>query len=153
MAKNIPVLLIFLALNAAAAPVSTAVPNVTRLELSTGTAANKEAFAYSKDRLIVKAGARVSLVFKNGASTPGSTYNFVLVKPGKAQSVIDASVSAGSEKGWVAETGEVLTASKPAGPGETLTIDFTAPGEPGEYPYVCTIPGHATMRGILKVLK
>jgi azurin len=42
--------------------------------------------------------------------------------------------------------------TKILGPGESETIDFTAPTEPGEYPYLCTFPGHfATMRGKLIV--
>jgi plastocyanin len=34
-----------------------------------------------------------------------------------------------------------------------VAIEFTAPSAPGDYPYVCTFPGHSTMRGILKVTK
>ena len=42
--------------------------------------------------------------------------------------------------------------TKVLGPGESETVDFTAPTTPGEYPYICTFPGHfATMRGKLIV--
>jgi azurin len=36
--------------------------------------------------------------------------------------------------------------------GQSEVISFTAP-EPGDYPYVCTFPGHAQlMRGVMKVV-
>jgi len=38
------------------------------------------------------------------------------------------------------------------GPGEETTITFTAPSEPGDYPYLCSFPGHyATMQGVMTV--
>jgi azurin len=46
----------------------------------------------------------------------------------------------------------IAHSTKVLGPGESETIDFKAPTEPGEYPYICTFPGHfATMRGKLIV--
>ena len=34
------------------------------------------------------------------------------------------------------------------------TIEFTAPAEPGDYPYICTFPGHwRLMNGVLHVTK
>ena len=37
--------------------------------------------------------------------------------------------------------------------GEEEVIEFTAPTEPGIYPYICTFPGHALlMRGMMHVL-
>ena len=36
--------------------------------------------------------------------------------------------------------------------GETQALRFQAPTEPGDYPYLCTFPGHWTiMKGILVV--
>jgi len=37
---------------------------------------------------------------------------------------------------------QVIAATKMIGGGETDTIEFTVPEEPGEYEYVCTFPGH-----------
>ncbi len=47
----------------------------------------------------------------------------------------------------------VLAASKLLGPGESETIEFTAPGLPGKYDFVCSFPGHAQagMKGTLTV--
>jgi azurin len=47
---------------------------------------------------------------------------------------------------------KIIAQTKLLGPGETDTIDFTAPAQPGEYPFLCTFPGHfALMKGKLVV--
>jgi azurin len=39
-------------------------------------------------------------------------------------------------------------------PGKNYTITFKVPATPGDYPYLCTFPGHwRTMNGILRVTK
>ena len=48
---------------------------------------------------------------------------------------------------------QIIAASGLAGGGETVTVTFTVPDEPGSYPYVCSFPGHyyAGMKGVLVV--
>ncbi len=48
---------------------------------------------------------------------------------------------------------EVIAATPLAGAGETVEVTFKVPGVAGEYPFVCTFPGHfqAGMRGTLAV--
>lgn len=130
-----------------------AAPAAVKLDIGTGTAKDKEALVYSKDKLSVKAGAKVTLNFKNNSASKGMTHNWILVKPGKAQGVLDASIGAGPDKGWIADSADILVKSKLIDAGESEKIEFTAPTEPGDYPYVCTFPGHITMKGVLKVTK
>jgi plastocyanin len=43
--------------------------------------------------------------------------------------------------------------ARPAG-NQADRIFFTAPDTPGEYDYICSVPGHATsMKGILRVVR
>ncbi|HCY59001.1 MAG TPA: hypothetical protein DHU78_09145, partial [Opitutae bacterium] len=45
-------------------------------------------------------------------------------------------------------------ASKLLNSGEEEVINFKSPAKPGDYPYVCTFPGHhILMRGNLQVVK
>jgi len=48
---------------------------------------------------------------------------------------------------------QVLAATKLLGPGESDSITFTVPSEPGEYVYLCSFPAHfmAGMKGVLIV--
>lgn len=130
-----------------------AAPAATKIDLGTGTAKDKEAMVFSKDKLTAKAGSKVTVNFKNNSASKGMTHNFVLVKPGTLDAVLAASIAAGPDKGWVADSADILAKGKLIDAGETVKIEFTAPTEPGDYPFVCTFPGHATMRGILKVTK
>ena len=48
----------------------------------------------------------------------------------------------------------MIVATKLLQPGQNETITFKAPTEPGDYPFLCTFPGHATMmKGVLTVKK
>ncbi|WP_420845224.1 plastocyanin/azurin family copper-binding protein [Maribacter litopenaei] len=48
---------------------------------------------------------------------------------------------------------EVLFATALVNPDQTVTLRFKAPSEPGEYPYICTFPGHwRIMQGVMKVV-
>jgi azurin len=47
---------------------------------------------------------------------------------------------------------QMIAHTKLIGGGESDTVTFTAPKEPGAYPYFCSFPGHyALMQGVLTV--
>ena len=53
---------------------------------------------------------------------------------------------------YVPQIPQVLFFTKLVEPGETVTVQFKAPAQPGQSPYVCTFPGHwRIMNGILTV--
>ena len=48
---------------------------------------------------------------------------------------------------------QVLVSTRLVDPGQTVTVQFRAPTQPGQYPYVCTFPAHwRVMNGILNVI-
>lgn len=100
----------------------------------------------------VKAGARVAFTFNNNDDM---LHNLVITTPGGADPVAAAALNLGlrgQEMGYVPDAGEVLFFTSLLQPATTETIYFEAPTIPGDYPFVCTFPGHAaTMRGILRV--
>jgi azurin len=59
------------------------------------------------------------------------------------------------ETDFIAPTmkGKVIAYTSLAGPGETVEVTFKVPAVAGEYPYLCSFPGHfqAGMRGNLNV--
>lgn len=125
------------------------------LTITLGSKGNEMAF--DKTKLNAKPGQKIKLTMINRANkNSGMYHNFVLVKPGKADEVGLASLAAGLEKGWLADSDEmkkqIIKHTKMLDPGQKDTIEFEAPKEPGEYPYICTYPGHYTvMRGVLIV--
>lgn len=108
---------------------------------------------YDKTSLSAKPNQPIKLTFKNGASkSSGLQHNWVLVKVGTADKVSAASITAGADKGWLAESPDVIAHTKLVNAGESETLTFNAPSEPGDYPYFCSFPGHnAMMKGVFHV--
>lgn len=112
-----------------------------------------DTLAFDVTEITVTPGKKVQLTFKNLASLgSGLQHNWVLVKSGKAEAVASAGLSAGMEKGWLQESPDVLAHTQLLMPGQDQTISFVAPKTKGDYPYICTFPGHSTtMKGVLHV--
>jgi len=108
--------------------------------------------AYDKTRLTVPTGSTVHLTLQNGANAVGAPHNWVLVKPGTEASVASAGLKFGEAASYVdARDTNVLAHTSMAKPGETTEVTFIAPA-PGDYPYICTFPGHyLMMKGLLTV--
>jgi azurin len=111
---------------------------------------------YDKKTFTVKAGQKITLVFEN---PDFMQHNVVFIKPGSSDKVGQAANMLagdpnGIKKNYVPDLKEVLFASKLLNPKEKVTLEFTAPAQPGDYPYMCTFPGHwAIMNGVMKVVK
>mgnify|MGYP000647875651 FL=1 len=58
----------------------------------------------------------------------------------------------GEKKHYVPDSDNVIVATKLLAPHTSQTLRFNAPKKPGEYPYLCTVPGHwVIMRGVMVV--
>src|SRR5207244_10411191 len=54
---------------------------------------------------------------------------------------------------YVPKSSKILHATALLQPGATERLQFTAPKKPGEYPYICTFPGHwRLMYGMMHVV-
>ncbi|MFN7684479.1 MAG: plastocyanin/azurin family copper-binding protein [Oligoflexia bacterium] len=118
------------------------------VEITVGT--DGDQMAFDKKEFEVKAGSTVKLIFKNNAKPGGLQHNLMVVKPGTENDVANAAVAAGNDKGWVPQGNpNVLFTTKLVDPQGTDSVVFVAPAA-GDYPYICTFPGHAmVMKGIM----
>jgi azurin len=115
---------------------------------------NKDHPSFATEELTVKPGEIVRLTVKNNSSQRQNQYqNWVLTKPNKVAEMDIAGRHAGPQQGWVPISPDVLAHTRLLAPGETDTIVFRAPSEPGDYPYVSTFPGQARNPGTLHVKK
>lgn len=113
--------------------------------------------SFDKERLIVQAGKPVEFVFENTDIMP---HNFVIVSQGMLEKTGEAAEAFAQSPGAaVAQyvpnmpAGVVLLKSKLLQTRQVEQLKFTAPKEPGIYPYVCTYPGHwRRMHGALYVV-
>lgn len=110
---------------------------------------------FSKDRFEVKAGQPVKLILSN----PDATKHNLLIldrdtsveKVGTAGNEM-AKDPNGEAKHFVPEVKGILHHTKLLAPNSSEALRFLAPKEPGEYPFVCTYPGHwVIMKGVMVV--
>jgi Azurin len=111
-----------------------------------------EGLKYNIASFDVKAGSRVRLDFANASDM---LHNVVIVKPGAAVRVADAALKLGldgTRLQFVPNTDDVLFNTALLEPQKSESIYFVAPSAPGDYPFLCTFPGHAvTMQGVMRV--
>ncbi len=111
---------------------------------------------FDKTSLAVTAGSPVTIVFKNADDM---AHNVVVVKPGSSEKVGKAAEAMAAEKDgyerhFVPKIPEVLFATPLVAGGKSFRLEFTAPSEAGDYPFICSFPGHwQMMKGVLKVVK
>jgi azurin len=111
-----------------------------------------DTMAYNTTNLEAKAGSTVKLTLTNKATSPAMQHDWVLVKPGSEQEVSLAGITAGAAKDFIPDNANIIAHTKLTKPGETDTVTFTAPATAGDYPFICTFPGHyPMMKGVLKV--
>ena len=115
-----------------------------------------ERMSYDKDVIAVRAGKPVEFIFENTDLMP---HNLVITQPGAMAEIGQmaedtAQDPAAARRHYVPQSSQVLLSSILLQPRQSQKLSFTAPSEPGVYPYVCTYPGHwRRMYGALYVVE
>jgi len=116
-----------------------------------------DSMKFNVTRVEVRAGQQVKVILTNIGSMPKAAmgHNWVLLQRGSdVKAFADAAVgAAATDYIPAALQAQVIAHTKMLGPKQTDEITFTAPSEPGEYPFVCSFPAHyvAGMHGVLVV--
>lgn len=111
---------------------------------------------FSLTEIRAQAGEKVRVTFKNVGRMPKQAmgHNWMLLVPmadGEVLALAQAAAARAPEY-LPADTAKIIAHTKLLGPNESDTVEFTAPAAPGDYPFVCTFPGHAAlMKGKLIV--
>jgi putative membrane-bound dehydrogenase-like protein len=109
---------------------------------------------FDKASFTVKAGSQVTIDFEN---LDFMQHNLVIGQKGSMEIIGKAADELArdpkaSEQNFVPKISQVIAATRLVDPEGRESLVFVAPTEPGEYPFVCTIPGHwRIMNGIMKV--
>ena len=112
-----------------------------------------EGMKYDQMTFTVKAGKPIAIVFEDADSLQ---HNLVIVKPGAIEACCKLADAQATQpdamaKHYIPSMADILKASKLLNPGEIEVLKFDEL-PPGEYPYLCTFPGHChIMRGMMKV--
>jgi azurin len=137
---------------ASALPAAAAAPGVKTLQIT-----GDDMMKFNVTLLEAKAGEPLRVTFTNIGKMPkqAMAHNWVLLQP-----CSEADLNAfGTAAAMAAPThippgsaARIIAQTRLLGPGESESIDFKAPSVPGEYPFLCTFPGHfALMKGKLVV--
>ena len=104
------------------------------------------------------AGAPVKIDFRNTDPQDDMPHNLVVTAPGGAEKVGRAADGMAADadayaRNFVPDVPEVLFATPLVSPAERVTLSFQAPESPGDYPFICSFPGHwITMKGVMRVV-
>ena len=126
--------------------------DVTKIKLGVIPAVMK----FDKAEIEVKAGAKIALLFVNEKCP--LQHNLIIIKPGTKDKVgaeadkLLADPNAMKNNYVPNSTDVLIKGNKLIGIGQSDLMEFTAPTEPGDYPYICTFPGHwRLMNGVMHV--
>ena len=103
------------------------------------------------------AGSQLTITLVNTGSLPKAAmgHNLVVLKKDANSGAFANAAMTSPQTEYIpaAMKDQVLATTKLLGPGESDSITFTVPSEPGEYVYLCSFPAHfmAGMKGVIIV--
>ena len=116
----------------------------------------KEAMSYDKKEFTVTAGKTVEILFEN---PDAMQHNLVIGKPksleiiGKAATKMITQKDA-LQKSYIPNIPQIIASTPLVNSEGSYKLTFKVPDVVGDYPYVCTFPGHwSIMNGVMKVVK
>jgi len=115
----------------------------------------REEMRYDQKTFTVVAGKPVEIILEN----PDAMQHNLVVGNQKSMDIIGAAADKmitakdGAEKNYVPNIPQVIAATPLVNPDQTYRLKFIAPTQPGNYPFVCTFPGHwRIMNGTMTVV-
>ncbi|HWZ36163.1 MAG TPA: plastocyanin/azurin family copper-binding protein, partial [Mucilaginibacter sp.] len=116
----------------------------------------QNAMKFDTKTFTVKAGSLVEVDFAN---PDFMQHNFLILQKGSLEKVGAAADKLaqdpkGLEQSYIPKMPEVLWATKLIDPQQKTTLKFRAPAEAGDYPFICSFPGHwRIMNGLMHIVK
>jgi len=130
-------------------PFTNPIAEATEIQVTTG-----QNLTYLNPRISAKAGQPIKLILNNADVVP---HNWALLRPdclekvGELSNRLIADPEAGLKQ-YIPQTNDVICYTDVVPGGDSFTIFFNAPLQPGRYPFLCTFPGHwMVMNGELLV--
>lgn len=115
----------------------------------------KGTLAYDLSLLEAEKGELVRAVLINEDDLPHNLVFSSSVNENAGQEIASAALDLGGEgmtRQWIPDSNQILAASSMVDPQKKASLYFRVPASDGDYPYVCTFPGHSlVMKGVLRV--
>jgi azurin len=116
----------------------------------------QNAMKFDTKAFTVKAGSLVEVDFSN---PDFMQHNFLILQKGSLEKVGAAADKLaqdpkGLEQSYIPKMPEVLWSTKLIDPQQHTTLKFRVPADAGDYPFICSFPGHwRIMNGLMHVVK
>ncbi|PVY38743.1 plastocyanin/azurin family copper-binding protein [Pontibacter virosus] len=104
-----------------------------------------ESMTFDQDTIEVKAGTLIKLTFTNEGKDPKMIYNIVFTKEGYSAQAAQKGSKAGASGNYLPDSSLLLAATPLALPGQSVTVEFTAPDTTGVFEYVNTYPSETPL--------
>ncbi|MDB5155434.1 MAG: dehydrogenase [Mucilaginibacter sp.] len=130
--------------------------STAKIDQTVKVAVVQNAMKYDTKTFTVKAGSMVEVDFSN---PDFMQHNFLILQKGSLEKVgatADklAQDPKGIEQNYIPKIPEVLFSTTLVEPQKSFKLKFRAPADAGDYPFICSFPGHwRIMNGIMKVIK
>lgn len=112
---------------------------------------------FNLSRIEAQPGEEITVVLTNIGSQPKEVmgHNWVLLRADTDVMAFDRAAAQAKDRDYIPADQEdrIIAHTALLGPRKSDQITFAAPTTPGEYPFVCTFPGHVQvgMKGVLVV--
>ena len=98
--------------------------------------------AYTKSTVVLPAGASIRMVFVNSSRL--KMHNWVMGKESvKIADLAQSGLNSRSSREFIPSDSLIHAATPLVAPRTRVTIKFDAPHVPGNYVFLCTVPGHS----------
>lgn len=112
---------------------------------------------FTQESITVSPGEKVTVKLVNNTKLPAvaMSHNWVLLTADADAKAVNNAAAKAKDNEYIPQesSDQIIAHTGLVSGGESDTVTFTAPEEPGEYTYICTFPGHfaAGMVGTLTV--
>lgn len=104
---------------------------------------------FNKSEIRVKAGQKVKLTLKHVGKMEKNVmgHNWALLTKDADMAAVGQAAASAADNDYIPAdmTDKFIAHTKMLGGGESDTIEFEAPTEPGTYTFMCTFPGHYSL--------
>lgn len=132
-------------------------PNAVAQEAKVIEMKGTDQLKFSKTAITAKPGQKVTIKLTTVSKMPAAamSHNFVLLTADADAREVAQTSARYANNDYIAPEMEdqIIAHTDMAGGGETVEVTFTVPETTGEYPYICSFPGHflGGMKGVLTV--
>ena len=115
-----------------------------------------DSLKFSVTNISAKPGEQLTVKLTNKTSMPpeAMSHNFVLLKKGTDPATFANAALNAKDNGYIPKNmaDKIIAHTELVSGGQTKSVTFNAPKEPGSYTYICSFPGHYIgMKGTLTV--